>query len=88
MRFTVISMVFMAVTAIGCGGPCKDLEAKKGDCAKAGLVKATCETTVDAAIKAGNADACKAMIGSVDTMVKAAAAVPAVPAAPAAPAAP
>ena len=74
IRFMVISAAFMALTATGCGGPCKDLEGKKGECAKAGPMKATCEAGVDAAVKAANADACKAMLTGLDTIVKAGAA--------------
>lgn len=56
----VVSLAIASFT--GCGGACADLEKKKADCSsnKEEMAKKACEGIIDAAVKAGNEDACKA----------------------------
>lgn len=65
----LFATVCFAFAAVGCANPCKDLEAKKADCAKAGEAgKAICEAGIDTVVKAGNKDACKAMVDGMAAM--------------------
>jgi hypothetical protein len=60
----VIACLFVASAAGACGGgACADLEKKKADCKGD---KDTCEKPIDAAVKAGNQDACKAVLDSMN----------------------
>lgn len=59
-----------ALSALGCSSACKDLSAKKADCSKAGPGQAGCEAAVDAAVNAGNADACKAALDGLNQTLK------------------
>ena len=61
---TVLALTLsLGLIAGGCANPCKDLEAKKADCAKAeGALKTACEAVIDTVVKADNKDACKAAL--------------------------
>ncbi|MFO0554715.1 MAG: hypothetical protein U0271_40430 [Polyangiaceae bacterium] len=59
--------VGLATFGGGCGGgACGDLDKKKSECSKDGPNKDTCEKAVEAAVKAGNQDACKAMLDNME----------------------
>jgi len=64
----IFGMMFAVATlATGCSDPCGDLAKKKAECAKQDdSVKASCETTVEAVIKTGQKESCKAYLDSWD----------------------
>jgi len=63
----LLATACLALAAVGCANPCKDLEAKKADCAKLGEVgKPICEMSIDTVVKADNKDACKATMDSLN----------------------
>ncbi|MBT9556247.1 MAG: hypothetical protein IV100_09470 [Myxococcales bacterium] len=69
----LVATACFAFAAVGCANPCKDLEAKKADCAKAGEAgKAICEMGIDTVVKAGNKDACKATLDGLNASMPAA----------------
>lgn len=70
-RLMAITSLVLALGGAGCGGPCKDLAARKGDCAKAGPARLGCEEAIDNAVRGGNADACTLALTGVDKMVAA-----------------
>ncbi len=72
MRVLRSSVTFIVVLAalVGCANPCKDLEAKKADCSKAGPAQAGCEAAITAAVQTGNGDACKATMDGLAATLK------------------
>lgn len=72
MKFKTVAAAMFALFALtaGCSSACKDLTAKKADCGKAGPGKAGCEAAIDAAVNAGNADACKAALDGLNQTLK------------------
>ncbi len=69
-RSAAVLAAVVLTSALGCANPCKDLDAKKADCTKAGPGQAGCEAAIDAAVKAGNGDACKATLDGLAATLK------------------
>ena len=67
-----VATVLAVGVAGGCNSACADLDKKKADCAKNSddAAKKICEKIIDEAVKAGNADTCKAALDGINKTTK------------------